>query len=263
MHQIMKVIFLVISTIFATVYCHSSNKLSFLSDPEGCWLKAYGRGVGKPIHTCRPGEEKNGLLCYPTCDSGFYGVGPVCWQDCPESYRDDGAFCYKPPSYGRGVGYSSQEKCEDQNPQGCEEWGLIYYPKCKANFHNVACCICSPDCPDGMTDIGISCAKKSYGRTAGKPLTCSSDEDYDAGLCYQPCQGGFNGIGPVCWGGCPAGYNKCGALCLKGGDCAGQIKNYMEEVIKIITDFASQDITGGVIDIGKFIKDFVYPICNA
>ncbi len=44
-----------------------------------CWKSAYGRGVGKAIHTCSDGEELDGLLCYPTCKAGFSGVGPVCW----------------------------------------------------------------------------------------------------------------------------------------------------------------------------------------
>ena len=32
-----------------------------------CWKRAYGRGIGKPIHTCPVGYEKQGLLCYPVC----------------------------------------------------------------------------------------------------------------------------------------------------------------------------------------------------
>ena len=39
----------------------------------------------------------------------------------------------------------------------------------------------------------------AYGRGVGTPLTCSSSEEYDAGLCYQPCDEGYNGVGPVCW----------------------------------------------------------------
>lgn len=160
---------------------------------ETCWLKAYGRGVGKVISTCPSDKEKNGFLCYPKCRSGFKGVGPVCWQYCPKNFRDDGAFCAKPAPYGRGTGSFTKHK-------GYERWGLLYYPKCKTNFHNVACCICSPDCPSGMTDIGVSCAKKSYGRTAGTPLTCKSNEELSGALCYPPCRDGFKGIGPVCWG---------------------------------------------------------------
>lgn len=238
--------------------------LKFLNQPsDGCWLKAYGRGAGRPIHTCHTGEEQNGLLCYPVCNNDFYGVGPVCWQNCPNNYRDDGAFCYKPPSYGRGAGYTSEGSCLNENKQGCEKNGLLWYPKCQEGFHAVGCCVCSPDCLKDQTDIGISCAKQSYGRGAGSPLTCTDkSEEYYAGVCYSPCSNTFNGIGPVCWGNCPAGYNPCGALCLKTETCADDIYQTMNDVIKIITDFAAQDITGGIIDVGKFIEDFVYPICQ-
>lgn len=149
--------------------------------PKSCYLKTYGRGVGKVISACREGEEKSGALCYPACPAGMHGVGPVCWSSCPEGFRDDGAFCFKPGPYGRGVGSFSQ--CDN-----CEKWGLLWYPKCKPSFHNVACCICSPDCPEGMKDIGISCAKKTHGRGIGKPLICKPEEEMSGLLCYPPCE---------------------------------------------------------------------------
>ncbi len=170
---------------------------------SNCWKDAYGRGVGKVITDCRQGEEKNGALCYPQCRENFYGVGPVCWQNCAPGFRDDGAFCFKPEPYGRGVGYPlwSEGSCNNDNQDvgGCEKWGLIWYPKCRANFHNVACCICSPNCPAGQTDIGISCAKDSYGRGAGTPLICEPGLEMSGLLCYPPCNNGYSGNGPVCW----------------------------------------------------------------
>ena len=131
-------------------------------DPT-CWKLAYGRGVGSPVHTCPSDEEKDGWLCYPLCREGYNGVGPVCWQNCPPDFRDDGAYCAKPPSYGRGAG--STKKCDN-----CEKYGLLWYPICRDGYHNAGCCICSPDCQYGMTDIGVSCHKDSYGRTAGDPM---------------------------------------------------------------------------------------------
>ena len=133
-----------------------------------CWLKAVGRGVGKPISTCPADKDKDGELCYPKCNPGYYGVGPVCWSPCPGGFRDDGAFCAKPGPYGRGVGkirsFNNSEKCLG-----------LWYPRCNDGFHPTGCNICSPNCPSGMTDIGVSCAKRSYGRTAGTPLRCNSD----------------------------------------------------------------------------------------
>lgn len=148
--------------------------------------------------SCAPDEDKVGPLCFPKCKDGYTGVGPVCWQDCPDDFRDDGAFCAKPSAYGRGAGYPWQfgdpldslkpakKRCEKAHDQGCEKDGAIYYPKCKRGYRAFGCCTCSPACEDGMTDIGVSCAKKSYGRGVGRdpeayqrsgglaPLACTS-----------------------------------------------------------------------------------------
>ena len=50
-------------------------------------------------------------------------------------------------------------------------------------------------------------AKKSYGRGAGVPLGCGNQQ-YDAGLCYDPCKMKFSGVGPVCWIDCPLTVNS-------------------------------------------------------
>jgi len=118
----------------------------------------------------------NGLIVYPVCREGFTNWGCcVCATVCPPGFHDDGLYCLKPSSYGRGVGYPlwDEDRCKRDNPNlGCEKWGLIWYPKCRAGFHNVACCVCSPNCPSGWTDIGISCKKpESYGRGVGYPVT--------------------------------------------------------------------------------------------
>lgn len=39
----------------------------------------------------------------------------------------------------------------------------------------------------------------AYGRGAGVPMSCASGQEYDAGLCYEQCAEGYNGVGPVCW----------------------------------------------------------------
>lgn len=224
---------------------------------SNCWKDAYGRGVGEVITSCRDGQEKNGALCYPNCREGFYGVGPVCWQPCPSGFRDDGAFCYKPEAYGRGVGYAiwNEDNCNRDNPDvGCEKWGAIWYPRCKTNFHNVACCICSPDCPSGMTDIGISCAKDSYGRGAGEPLICAPHLEMSGLLCYPPCKSGYHGNGPVCWATCPAGKADCSALCTDSADgCTDTVKSIVTNVVALAVA-AAVAISGGEVDMVKIIE---------
>ncbi|EAR92672.1 hypothetical protein TTHERM_00320180 (macronuclear) [Tetrahymena thermophila SB210] len=126
--------------------------------------------------------EQYGAIMYPKCDDGFYNVGCcLCESQCPPGFRDDGLFCAKPEAYGRGVGYpwkfgddlnlnNALKRCESENSQGCEQNGLIIYPKCRQGFHSFGCCICSPDCPSGTTDIGVSCTKPVYGRGFGYPI---------------------------------------------------------------------------------------------
>lgn len=187
-----------------------------------CTKPSYGRGVGTIPTGCPVGQEKDAALCYPNCQTGYSGVGPVCWGECPENFTDNGAFCLKPSAYGRGAGHTSQQNCENSGDHGakengCEKSGGLWYPKCDKNFHAFACCICTPNCPDGWTDIGISCVKPSYGRGAGYvPETCEDGKVNDAGLCYTPCDPSMKGVGPVCWGICPSNnFRDDGAFCAK------------------------------------------------
>ena len=157
------------------------NEIRFALDQAGKWISS---NILKPAENffkgeckCHPQDEKQGLLCYPRCKAGYSGMLTQCVQDCPANYRNDGYWCFKPSPYGRDTfAIWDMEPCKRKYPSlGCEQWGLFIYDKCKPNFHNVACCICSPDCPAGMTDIGISCQKGAYGRGAGTPLVCTED----------------------------------------------------------------------------------------
>lgn len=126
---------------------------------------------------CGPSREIDAGLCYPKCAAGMKGVGPVCWQNCPPGWTDYGAGCTKPAAYGRGAGYpwhasdglkdnGMLSRCRKDNPQGCEMSGAIAYPLCRAGYHNVGCCVCSPNCPSGMTDTGATCTKGTANRGA-------------------------------------------------------------------------------------------------
>lgn len=165
---------------------------------------------------------------------GYDGNGPVCWQTCPAGFRDTGADCLKPAPYGRGAGYViwDQGKCEHDNPQGCEKSGALWYPKCGAGFHAAGCCICSPDCPADMPDIGVSCQKGSYGRGAGQPLAmgvCAPglQKDPSGALCYPVCKAGYHMVGPVCWQNCPVQQPAdCAAGCATDSKaCATAVVN--------------------------------------
>jgi hypothetical protein len=43
--------------------------------------------IGDPTPgTCGGGQSYDAGLCYPSCQSGYNGVGPVCWGVCPNTY---------------------------------------------------------------------------------------------------------------------------------------------------------------------------------
>jgi hypothetical protein len=226
------------------------------NDKALCWKRTYTRGVGiVPTGDCPAGQEKDAGLCYPKCRDGFKGVGPVCWKSCPDKFRDDGAFCAKPEAYGRGAGYpwkfgdpafnlsNARARCEADNGGAgtCEQDGAIWYPKCKAGFVKVGCCVCSPACPAGMTDIGVSCAKESYGRGVGTSPGCGAGYELDGGLCYPVAAQGFKGVGPVAWGKCPAEFPfECGAGCAKNqAACATAVTDMTLNTIGVAINLLS------------------------
>ncbi len=54
------------------------------------------------------------------------------------------------------------------------------------------------------------------------PHALRAPQENDAGLCYDKCQSGMKGIGPVCWGQCGGARPvDCGAFCARdSGSCA-------------------------------------------
>eukprot|EP00993_Chasmostoma_nieuportense_P001354 NODE_2243_length_1238_cov_281.019802_g2132_i0.p1 GENE.NODE_2243_length_1238_cov_281.019802_g2132_i0~~NODE_2243_length_1238_cov_281.019802_g2132_i0.p1 ORF type:complete len:395 (+),score=63.49 NODE_2243_length_1238_cov_281.019802_g2132_i0:56-1186(+) len=200
------------------------------TEPSFCWRgskTSHGRGVGTiPTKCGGTHPNKSGWLCYRDCPADYVGNGPVCWKTCPSDFRTDPFHCGKPAAYGRGAGYAlwHWDRCNKQNTQGCESWGLMYYPKCKAGYRPIGCCICSPICPEGYTDIGVSCVRPSHNRGVGIPMSCG-DLEQDAGLCYGKCEAGMNGIGPVCWAQCPHEWITCGSGCAKSNtDCMSALR---------------------------------------
>ena len=212
-----------------------------------CWKKAYGRGIGTTLSQCEPNEDKVLALCYPKCTPGYTGVGPMCYQDCPQGYPNFLAFCNKPQGYGRGVG--SYTECEN-----CEKWGFMWYPKCKEGYYAFACCMCQSKCPEGMSDLGLTCNKKMLNRGMGHPLTCKPEEDQELLVCYPKCTGGTWGLGPVCWGSCPAGLTQCGALCLDQGEtCSQYISGMVKQGLTSVISAASENVPGTVINVAQLV----------
>jgi hypothetical protein len=231
-----------------------------LAEDDYCYKGSYGRGVGTIPTSCDSAKRNESGLCYPACPSGYGGAGPVCWANCPAGYYDHGAGCTKPAPYGRGGGYAwhlgdglndggMYNRCEHDNGRGgCEKWGAVVYPKCRAGFHTVGCCVCSPDCPSGYTDTGATCTKPTKTRGAGTiPTSCDGNKQNDAGLCYDHCKGGYNGVGPVCWNTCPKGYVDCAAGCATSSSyCAQVTADQVTSTIMLAVNVATMGASGEV-----------------
>jgi hypothetical protein len=54
--------------------------LKFIFAEDGVCLRDFYARVGSPANQCPDGLEQSGLLCYPKCNDGYFGVGPVCWE---------------------------------------------------------------------------------------------------------------------------------------------------------------------------------------
>ena len=120
--------------------------LEIVTDEDACWLQAFRRGGGKPTRECPPGTEKSGALCYPPCEEGYNGVGPVCWK--------------KMKPKGRG-------------------WGRI--PKCVNNtvYHMG---MCFHNCPSGYQQKGPLCAETC---PEHKPYKCGMLCTKDFAQCHR------------------------------------------------------------------------------
>jgi len=230
-----------------------------------CWRDSYGRGVGTVPVNCAPGQDRIGLLCYDKCPAGMKRMGFDCHSVCPSGMRDDGLYC-RAAEYGRGAGYpwklgdkplsldAARRRCVAANPQGCEKYGEIIYPKCSPGYSPFGCCICRPKVPNcaalGLNSgIDLSCGKKIK---IGNPVTGTCPgQDKDAGLCYPKCRPGYTGIGPVCWGQPPPGWVICGMGAAKNSNaCAsvilGQVASVGQLAITVASLGSSTALTAGM-----------------
>nr|AIG56297.1 secreted protein [Achlya hypogyna] len=226
----------------------------FDANPKVCRRQGVGRGT-PAVPQCLPGEESYGALCYPKCKEGYEAIGCcICRKKgCSgvDGVTDIGVSCTKPAAYGRGSGYAiwNEDKCNKENAQGCEKNGAMWYPKCGKGFHNVGCCICSPDCPSGTTDDGAYCRKDSYGRGVGvSRLGCDKGLDKSGLFCYPPCAANQTGVGPLCWPHCvtPASVD-CGLFCTSTvATCVSTTVDIVGASAKITLSLVAQDYTGAI-----------------
>ena len=91
--------------------------------------------------------------------------------------------------------------------------------------------------------VSIDAEAKGTRLFSTSPDSCPLNKsDLDAGLCYEPCDSGYNGVGPVCWAEtvnigagkpvglepCPAGWVNDGLTCRQPITCAKGWKFFTE-----------------------------------
>ena len=198
-------------TIFSRGCCHNC-KPGYNDD--GCTCRKTDVGIKKTLfdrQTCRADEDLIAGLCYPKCKDGYKGVGPVCWATCPAGMTDIGVSCQKNGPINRSASPKPMIcKANEDTDAG------LCYTKCSEGYKGVGP-ICWKTCPAGMTDIGVSCQKNNIINRSSHPqkMTCKSDEEEVAGLCYPKCNEGYKGIGPICWSNCPSEMKSDNGTCLK------------------------------------------------
>lgn len=175
-------------------------------------------------------------------------VTPFAMQVEIYSSQNPGKFCWK-KSYGRGVG-TIPTRCSGGKDY---ENGLCYTP-CKSGYSGNGP-LCLQNCPSGYANHPLSCYKnllkwffkKSYGRGVGTIPTSCGNRDYDAGLCYNKCKAGYNGVGPVCWKTCTGNASTdCGAACATNTDvCVAKIFEQIVSVLQVAENIAEMVLTAG------------------
>ena len=209
------------------------------------------------MYYCRDDEEKQLTQCYPKCKEGWTGMGAFCYQDCPKDFKAMAVFCTKPKGYGRGKG--TWKQCDN-----CEKWGLWWYPKCKEGFHASKVFWCRRDCPDGMKDLMSTCKKNSMYRGLGHILYCGPDQTQVGVWCYNKCQEGFSGVGPLCLKDCGKDTKACGGvLCLtEETTCSQKFADQIKNVLDLVEKALTTDVVGGVVDLAEIAKGMTYPMCR-
>jgi len=127
----------------------------------------------------------------------------------------------------------------------------MFFPKCRNGYHNLGCCLCSPDCPQEMSDLGVACAKNSYSRGKGEPLICNTDEESFENYCFDNCDANMVAIGPICISECPINYTDCGWFCSLDKQCNSDFIIFDEEIYKRIKNLSINQDKGSLVEISN------------
>jgi hypothetical protein len=151
--------------------------------------------------TCLSGKISYLSLCYDV-PAGWQVTAPgFIGKVCDPGWRDDGTSCWQDLNdYGRGFGYTSEDKCTSDSGGNCEKFLLLWYPVCRPGYHAVGSNICERS-----------------------PERVSKEVRSQIGTLPDGCPPGRELHGRLCYPGCPAGYERraddlenCSSVCPPG-----------------------------------------------
>ena len=164
-------------------------------------------GANRYKKTAWPHECDNGTT-FDTVDGGG------CWR-CPSGFERSEKHIAQGEGCSRWGGNSECTKWARENfgTDRCEKIGALLYPvppdgtSCTLNS-------CMKNCPNGFRDDGLACAKLDNPSRPVRTPDCPAGQENQAGLCYNRCNQGYDGVGAVCWGKCSGDFPfECGAGC--------------------------------------------------
>ena len=185
------------------------------------------------------GENRSEDTCWKESHQRSTGTVP---DACPDGMSMQAGLCYEDCKSGYS-GFLNQ--CLQDCPSKMKDDGL--YCRKRSLFDS---------CPRNMSNIGISCKKDTYRREVGTAPICGDGLYKQAGLCYEQCELGFDGVGTTCFGQCPDNTEECGALCLglDGESCA----EYTVRMTLAGVQMANGNAVAGV----EFVGGLIYPSCD-
>ncbi len=211
---------------------------AFAQNQSFYWKDSYGRGVGTiPPLECPAGKMQVGALCYDACRAGYNASGLQCVQSgCPAGYSDRGLTCH----YDGEAVYSPVrwDGCATKIFGQCV--GGFKEDSCRSGYKKSASMCYYTYMPPGMSGSPLDPMKASY--SLGTPMAmqqvCRGGKQLDAGLCYDACRSGFNGVGPVCWANKPPGFEDCGfGFARSASACAAKIASQTAAVGSLVMAF--------------------------
>ena len=253
---------------------HAASPLIRRAESGFCYVPSYGRGVGKPIHTCPCGMEQDAGLCYTPCASNYRGAGPMCHEVCAPGYTDDGLTCRRPwpinvygkKGYGRGAG----------QPLGCgpnEDYDAgLCYPKCKAGYRGIGP-VCYGTCNTQIfpSACGVGCAMTPHDCAKVVVNQVSSELSLALNLAIM-----FSGLGSI-----TKPIALAAASTIANSDVIETAKNKIADALagtQSLTPAQASHISSQVVDaaqqggnfkwnsvdpigLGALLKAFNHPIC--